>query len=215
MESETAQTKFVPVGRNSGIDLLRIIAMCCICIFHASKTARGMVDVDALGLVSKTASYLLNQLGQIGNILFVICSSYYLVDGSRSKSEKALGILFDSSVISLCVLIGYLVAGYMLPWDEILHNIFPDIFGQLWFIPCYVVFYLFAPIVGKGLKKLGKKVHLVYCLAMLVLYGGLSFIGLNPVGSELLCFFFYFGLVAFEKWYMAVMFKKLLGARKG
>ncbi len=192
--------------RQSGVDLLRIIAVLLICLFHANQTACGLVDVDSLEFFIKGASFFLSQLGQIGNMLFVICSAFFLCDSRRSRSEKALGILLDSTVISVFVLIGFLIGGYSFNLSEVFMHIFPDIFGNVWFVPCYVLYYFFAPIIGMGLKKLGRKVHLAYCLCVLIVYCGLALFYRAPFGNELIAFFLLFGLVAYEKWYMPKAF---------
>ena len=198
----SGETKSV---RNSGIDLLRILAMMLICLFHAHLTAREVIDLSQLGIAQELLGHLFNSFGMIGNVLFVICSSWFLADKGKASTGKALAIIYDASLISIAILAGFLIGGYALNKNTILHQILPTVYQQNWFIPCYVVFYLCAPIIGQGLKAVGKKAHLIYCAFFLVLGGG-SFLLKLPIASfftgGLFHFFFVYGLVCYIKWYM-------------
>ncbi len=193
--------------RFSGIDLLRIIAILLICIFHANQTLRWMVDFSGIN-ISNIVSVGVVPFGTIGNILFVICSSYFLVDSRKSRGEKAINILIDSSIISIGILIGFLIGGQELDPETIVHQIFPDVFRMNWFIPCYVVFYLLAPVVVAGLKHLSKKAHFLLIVLAVLTYGLLSLVYLMPLGSELLHFFYILAIVAFIKWHTPNIYEK-------
>ena len=61
-------------------------------------------DPSSLDTFSQTISSIIVLFGPMGNILFVICSSYFLVDKTKSRAEKAINILFDSMVISISMI---------------------------------------------------------------------------------------------------------------
>ena len=198
--------KPVRVMRKSGIDLLRIFAILLIVFSHANQTMRGIVvfpNYSPLNFVSLG----LTQFGNIGNILFVICSSYFLVDKTRTRTEKAINILIDSVLISVGILVGFLIAQQPLSKETIVWQILPDIFKMNWFVPCYVVFYLLAPIVVMGLRQLSKKAHFILSIVLMVVYGILSMLTLHPVGSMLFQFFYLLTLVAFIKWHIPSIYK--------
>lgn len=206
---ELVQTQSVQTNkilRHAGIDLLRIIAILLICFSHANQTIRGMVDFPTYS-ISNFISITMASFGTFGNILFVICSSYFLVDKSKSRTEKALNILFDSTLISITILVGFLFAREPLTWKTIIQQIVPDLFKLNWFVPCYVIFYLLAPIVVLGLKLLPKKVHFGFVIFSILIYGGLSTAGLPPYGSYLLQFFYILNIVAFIKWHAFGIYK--------
>ena len=187
--------------RHSGVDLLRIIAIFLICIFHANQMYLLHFDPSTLDTFSQTLSSIIVLFGPMGNILFVICSSYFLVDKTKSRAEKAINILFDSMVISISILIGFLISGEPLDNMTIVQQIFTDVYQNNWFVPCYVIFYLLAPIAVVGLKHLNKKSHFILIVVLLIAYGVLAMVKLQPVGSSLLQFFYIFTIVAFVKWY--------------
>lgn len=189
-------------NKNVGIDLLKIIAMITICVFHSFQTYVSFFEDPSIGL--KILSTILVSFSCIGNVLFIICSSYFLVDKTKTKGEKAINLLLDSSFISIIILSIFLIRGENLEFDIIKQQIFPDLYGMYWFIPCYVVFYLLSPIVVAGLKQLSSKAHFCLCLLATVIYGLLSFKeSIMLVGSRLLEFFYILNFVAFIKWHFA------------
>lgn len=188
------------IQRQSGIDLLRIIAIFLICISHANQTLRGMYVFSPFS-ANELITLGLAPLGTVGNILFVVCSSYFLVDKNRSRLNKAINLLLDSTLISISILVSFLISKQPLDGFTIFRQFFPDIYRMNWFVPCYVIFYLIAPIVVAGLKHLTKEQHLAILLGSFVVYGLLNVLSLTPFGSELLQFFYILNIVAFIKWH--------------
>ena len=199
-EKPLAQEKNKP-SRHSGIDLLRVIAILLICFFHANQTFANTIGISQLDNFSKIITLGFIPFGTIGNVLFVICSSFFLADKTKTRTEKAIGLLFDSMLISICILFGFLISGESLSLKTIIYQITPDLFKNNWFVPCYVIFYILAPIVVLGLKQFSRKAHFGLVIFSFIVYGCLSMIDLAPVGSNLLQFFYVLNLTAFVKWH--------------
>lgn len=193
--------------RHCGIDLLRIIAILLICFSHANQTMRDIVVFPRYNFENGIV-YFFNNLGTIGNILFIISSSYFLVDKPKSNGQKVVNILMDTFFISIIILVGFLVLGYKLDWETIVHQFFPNIFQLNWFIPCYILFYILSPLMVYALSCLSKKSHFVLVLGSLIIYGCLSIFNLAPVGSYLLQFFYILNIVAFIKWHVPSLFRR-------
>jgi len=191
-----------PRVRLSGIDLLRIIAMLLICVFHATQTCNSMIDCTAYGFAANAFLYVLLQLGGIGNMLFAACSAFFLVDSGRSRLQKAINILLDSMLISIGIFLITLFKQYPLTGEQVLSQFIPDVFGNVWFVQCYVIFYLLSPVVILGLKHVGRKMHMGILVGTFLTYGVFKWIGFPLIGSELLMFFFLLTLVAFAKWHL-------------
>ena len=193
--------------RFSGIDLLKIIAILLICFTHANQTLGNFINFPTFS-ISNAVFMACSTFGSMGNILFVICSSYFLADKTKTSGEKAINLLLDSMTISIIILSCFLLSGSRFDPATIIKQVFPDVFALNWFVPCYVVFYLLAPIVVFGLRNLSKKAHFCIVLISLASYGLLSFIKLEPVGSNLLNFFYILNIVSFVKWHLSDVSKK-------
>lgn len=187
--------------RLSGIEAYRILAILLICISHAVQTGMNYVSVSN----SRTVTILLNLLsysGQCGNIMFIICSSYFLVDSKRIKLGKTLKILFDSMTISIIVLLGMLVAGYSFTSWTILMQILPDYFSNMWFIPIYVLFYLIHPLLNLIINNSQQKTHFITCLSIFFIYGLIGLLTGWHLGiNELIAFIIIYFFVAYIKKY--------------
>ena len=186
--------------RRSGIDLLRIIAIFLICVFHANQTARKIVTFSMFS-INDVISIAISPFGDAGNVIFVLCSSWFLVDRDYTRKEKAINLLLDSTLISISILTGFIISGAQFDFRTIIWQMLPDLFAKNWFVPCYVIFYLLAPIVVRSLKLLSKKGHFGLLVGGLVFYGLLSVINLKPVGSDLMSFFYILMIVSFFKWH--------------
>lgn len=186
--------------RNSSIDLLRIIAIFLICFSHAAQTLREVIDCSTNSILN-ISSGILYTFGNVGVVLFVICSSYYLADKDSIKFRKIFNILLDSTVISVFILILFLISKTHIETDVIIKQIFPDVFALVWFIPCYLIFYIFSPVLSIGLKTIGRKYHFILMLILLVIYGFLGVLGIPPIGSRLFQFVYIFIITSYVKWY--------------
>lgn len=191
--------------RHSGIDLLRVIALVMICVAHAYLPLVDKIDHstnDAAFVILN----LLTPLGVFGNIIFVTCSSYFLVDKTKSSADKAIKILMDSCIISWFFLVCYFISREPISWLEIVWQIFPDIFSMGWFVTCYVIFYLLAPIVVAGLKRFSRKQHFFFLMGSVVFYSTWVVLGFAPYATNLFGFFFILNIVAFIKWHAPSVF---------
>ncbi len=188
--------------RKSGIDLLRIFAILLICIFHAAQTF-SIHHGSEPAFASKIVSFELMSFGNIGNVLFIICSSFFLVDKPKASGKKVINILMDASFISILILIVFLICKVPIEPRIILRQIFPNLYKQNWFVPCYVIFYLLSPIIVSGLKAIPKQIHFALCVGSIFVYGVLSIVpSILPVQSNLFAFFYILNFVAYIKWYI-------------
>lgn len=187
--------------RQSGIELLKIIALILICLSHVTQTTRNLIDVgSSLGFQNYIIKAFSN-LGFIGNTIFVICSIWFLIDSKKTNSEKIINILLDSIFVSICFLIGYLIAGFNFDAKTIVMQFLPDVFSNVWFIPFYVILYVFHPILNGGLERLSKKTHLCLSLTLFFVFGIISlFIRFEFINDVIFGFILYI-LISYLKKY--------------
>lgn len=194
-------------NRLSGVELLRIIAILLICVFHSTQTAMRFSDFSSGFGITSIIFNIIKHFGNFGNMLFVICSSWFLLDSKRVKPEKAIGILYDSSLISIIWMVIILIFGFSLSTRDIIHQIFPDIYGNVWFVPAYIILYIAHPILNNGLKNLSYKVHLTYVILAFLLYGVLAYYtGYGWYGAnDLFAFIVLYVAISFFKLHMAAL----------
>lgn len=164
--------KSVIKGRNSAIELLKVIAVLgIICSHSVMLPARNLGYVQFINLKMATSdikffiSALFLCLGQWGNTVFIVCSAWFLLDSKKVKWKKAINMIMDTFVISSIICIGGVLAGVSLPLTTIIEQFFPVIFGQYWFISCYIIFYIIHPLLNIIISALDKRKML--CVALL------------------------------------------------
>lgn len=105
------------VKRNSSVELLKVIAICLIVISHTTQSV-GSTSNSLLGKLASAVSYktaskdvnavilmVFRHFGAIGNVIFMVCSSWFLVDGKRTDYKKVFRMIFEVWMISVLILL--------------------------------------------------------------------------------------------------------------
>lgn len=203
--------------RNSSIELLKIFAMVLIIISHmmpSGEISSGIPHVIDLNCASASLQGLLLILfrycGQIGNAIFIVCSSYFLIESNKTKVEKIVNILLDTWMISIIYLISLMSMGYDITLYEVINNIFPLSFDHNWFVSHYIILYMIHPLLNRVIFSVGQKTLLIINMVLLILYSGVSFLLQGAFGySRLIGFLVLYLLVAYTKLYLPITSKKI------
>ena len=188
--------------RDSGVELLRIIAILLICLSHSLDTSRSFIDYSATYEFGTNLLKILMASGQIGNVLFIICSAYFLIDSTKTKADKAFNLLFDSALISIIMFFGFMIGGYSFNFEDGLRQFLPDIFEHNWFIGIYVLMYIVHPLLNKVIYSMGQKAHFTFCFIIFVFFGILGLVlGDEIAVGNLAHFIMVYFIVAYMKLY--------------
>ncbi len=154
--------------RESGIELIKVIALLMIVIYHCIITAGNGIFVNA-GIVYDVATESLTgrvlqvmcYMGNIGNLIFYIASCWFLVDKSSVRINKVAVIIVDCVVVSIGVVLIAMALGKEVAIADIIKSCFPLTFCLNWFIVAYILIYLLHPLFNMILEiamALGKEV---------------------------------------------------------
>lgn len=169
-------------ARNAGIDLLKLVAMLLVVVFHCVQTLGGLhpkLDVDQSAFLDANIATLdplnivlvfLWGLGALGNILFLLCSIWFLTSSKTTKYQKIFQLLLDTFFISILFLAGYLIGGSDLSFKEILGCLLPTCFANNWFVTCYLLLYLIHPLLNMALEHMSKRFSLHLSIILSTLY---------------------------------------------
>lgn len=191
--------------RNSNIELLKIIAMLLITISHVipynyPNPGNEYINIGNASMnFTNIALQFIRYLGQIGNVIFVICSSYFLLEKKKTKYKKVMQIIIDNVFISVICLIFILLNKYNISKKEIIKQFFPLTFSNNWFIGTYIIFYIFAPLLNKAIDSM-KKRELFITTTLFCILNIWQFIKANNyINSYLLGFITIYFIVAYLK----------------
>ncbi len=161
--------------RNSSIELLKIITLFLLCFSHCLMSTGLTFDVSTNNFTIVLGS-LMRCFGQIGNVIFITCSAYFLLDQPSIKKEKIISIIIDAFVISVLFLIVFLLIGINVNMKDIFKSFFPITFQNNWFISCYIMLYIIHPFLNEIIKRSDKKQLLRINVFLIIIYSIIQFI---------------------------------------
>lgn len=160
--------------RNSNFELMRIISMLFVVIYHVRM--HSGFDVRATGTVDLVLSF-------ITSIIVVHVNSFVLLSGyfqSKSKMKISKAIKLNNATwfykVLFLIIALLLVNKFGIRVDgnfekiNILKTLSPLDHGIYWFIDCYLVLYLISPLLNKLIANLTKKEFEKALLLLFVLF---------------------------------------------
>ncbi len=194
-------------GRNSNIELLRIIAMFMILAHHF--IVHNGYDVLKLPLGPERIFFQLVMAGggKVGVVIFFSISAWFFLDKEqtiRSNLKRVWIMERELLFWSLILVTFYLVFDRAdLGMKLMVKSVMPLSMGVWWYATAYAIFLALLPFLAKGLKALGREYHLALATTVLVIWGLTSFIpGMVRISDGFLGFIYLFILISAYKWYM-------------
>ena len=194
-------------GRNSSIELLRIIAMFMILAHHF--IVHNGYDVLNLPLGPERIFFQLVMAGggKVGVVIFFSISAWFFLDREQTiKSNLKRVWIMERELLfwSLILVTFYLVFDRAdLSMKLMVKSAMPLSMGLWWYATAYAVFLALLPFLSKGLKALGREYHLALAATVLVIWGLTSFIpGAQSLTDNVFGFIYVFILISAYKWHM-------------
>jgi len=102
--------------RNSSVELLKILAIIIIVINHVTMSINRVPEIGInVGTASDDISNVLltifRHFGAVGNAIFMVCSSWFLIDNNTVNGKKVSRLIVEVWVISIAILGVFLLAG--------------------------------------------------------------------------------------------------------
>ena len=210
-------------NRASNFELLKVFAILLILLSHSTPRYEllypfGGITLDGREnyvidptIASLDIHHLLIQYftswGQIGNALFIICSSWFLYEIGRIKRGKVWFLISSTFFISIFSYGIMRLLGCDYDIKALFYSTFPIATYNNWFVCCYLLFYLMNPI----LKVVSDSMNKRSCLIFIVM-GLFAFSLWNMIYPTA---FLYFHLVQFILiYFITVYFKRFIGIER-
>ena len=162
------------VSRQSNIELLRIIAMFFIIASHSKNLPSSFgCDVNYFSSFQYT---FLRSLGQIGVIIFILISGYFLTS-RKIKTVNFFKLALKTITYSiLFYFVAYILdrySGYCLGSTDGLKSFWDALFilsnSKYWFISVYLILYLLYPFINIITNRISKKQYLFILLTLFII----------------------------------------------
>lgn len=200
--------------RDSGIELVKILAIVLIVIAHVIQTLSSyntyvssqsyVLDISkATADIQIIILQILLNVGKCANSLFFISSAWFFLQQSACKKKKWFSIFVEVWTISVFILILTCILFLnRVPVKLFVKSLFPITFSNNWYITCYLLFYLLFPILNQIIKRMNR-VQLFRCASCLaVLYIFLGFAGNFLFTSDLVLWVTLYFVVAYMQKYL-------------
>ena len=153
--------------RNSNLEILRIICMLMIILSHLCQ--HGISQFPAEPDANMVFYVFGRYCGQIGVLVFVMISGYFMVTKDisvRRLFRLMLEIWFYSFVIlAVCLLaMGDSVTGEMIGFSLV-----PILRGQWWFVTAYIFLMLLSPFINAAIRNIDSRQYLTLCAVLFMI----------------------------------------------
>ena len=190
--------------RNSNIEILRIMSMIFIVLSHYSFHGGIVKQYLPVGLNRILLSLFV--LGNIGVILFVLISGYFLIESDKFSLKKLLKIVLQVWFYSVIIYILSCIFGLTtFSWYDLIKNLLPLTSKSYWFATCYVTIYIFHPFINKFLHSLSKKQYQLFLITSIIMFSLVPTILFTPnanfYGNELIQLLLFYSIGAYLKKY--------------
>ena len=194
-------------GRNSSIELLRIIAMFMILMHHF--IVHNGYDVLKLPLGPERIFFQLVMQGggKVGVVIFFSISAWFFLDREQTiKSNLRRVWIMERELLFWSFTLGF----FYLAFDRTdsgvkltIRSLAPLSTSVWWYDTSYAIFLALLPFLSKGLKALVREYHLALSTTVLVIWGLTSFVpGMVEISDGFLGFVYLFILISSYKWYL-------------
>lgn len=164
-------------GRNSGIELLRILSLFMIFWMHGAASAYGNKFGEIAGI-------LISVIGNMGVACFILISGYY---GIKLNIKKMMHLDLMLVFFSWLSLLMQFVWGKPVGGETILSYLLPVIGKQSWYFTCYFALVFLSPFLNEVVEKLGEHRLKQLLVTMLVIFSVVTtvfFFDINEDGGK-------------------------------
>lgn len=200
--------------RESGIEILKIISILLIILSHVVQSLHDLYEyvpyrdfVLPLGQATTDLSTLILTIfrysGELGNAIFFLCSAWFFLDRETSSKKKIFYLIADVWTMSVCILIPvFILRKGDIGIKLIIKSFFPTIFGNNWYITCYILFSLLYPFLNRLIRSMDQRELLHVALFLGVCYLGIDLLISAFFPSVIIAWVAMYFVMAYCKFYL-------------
>ena len=146
--------------RSSNFELLRIFSMLMIVASHAAQHAgKGSFSLMAAAPgINLLSVILLGTYGQLGVLLFIIISSWFLCGKQGIRIQKAVNLYLQAMLCSVAIFFFIKIFNFEpLGAKQFIKALLTPAYSGYWFIKTYLLFYILVPFLQNYLQKTEEK----------------------------------------------------------
>ena len=195
--TESMKTDTVSVGRQSNIELLRIVAMVMIVASHFAIHG-GFKYGDEISLNSVWITFF-GSGGKLGVDIFLLISGYFSVMSKRFRYSRVIRLWLQGFFYAVGIyLVLILTKAIKFKTVDFLLNFIPVSAQIWWFLTCFFIITLLSPLLNRMVRSLSqstfKKALAVMTVFWILMY---TVLNLNGFANELVSMFYMYSIGAY------------------
>lgn len=175
--------------RKSNIELLRIIAIFLIIVFHCVYKSGFSFeqDLSTNKLIVKT----FYMFGELGVNLFFLIMGYFMINGNFKIKKLILIIAQVFFYHLITIILGNYIGIYEISnFRSLFATFFPITSNFYWYITVYILLYIFSPYITILCRNMTKATYQRFLVMLLVLYSFIpTFLGVFYNTTESLLYY--------------------------
>lgn len=164
-------------GRQANFELLRIVAMMMIIALHYLVKGQVAYAFSENDTAVNYVACLVEAFCIVAVNCYVLISGYFCLE-SEWKPGRIVSLLCQVLFYAIGIEVIGICAGAVdlaqFSVYELIQVVFPVSTEHYWFVTAYLFMYLFAPILGTGIKQLDEKQHRGIMIALVVFFSGIK-----------------------------------------
>ena len=201
------------LNRNSGIELLKLLAIYAIVVAHVTYTLTSfnlfvpwddyVIDVSVASAdIINIILLVLRTFGAFGDFVFFLCSAWFLLDNDEVKEEKELKLVLDIWLISvvICFII-FLERNGNIDTGLLIKQFMPTWFENNWYMTCYLLFYPIHGVINQSIRRMRQEQLLLTATLLGGIYILVNFIRTSFFFSEIILWISIYYVVGYLKNY--------------
>ena len=209
LTNKTLKNQTLKGGRNSNLELLRILAMLAIIAHHYVVSS----DVQNLALETFNVNSVLTLIfgggGKTAINCFVLITGYFMCK-SNITAKKFVKLVAEMMFYGIVVYVIFVATGYeAFSFSGLLDAIIPVSTEEVAsnFKTCFLYFYLLIPFLSKFVNALNKKEHLILICILLFVFTVLPSVGIEVSSNYVIWFSILFIIASFVRLHPMAIFE--------
>lgn len=177
------------IKRNSAIELLRIMCIWMIILYHLSMHSYGEA------LEHNILWDIVTNVFHIGVVCFILISGWFGIKASISGGVKLIVSCLFYSIIIRCF--DVFILGSPLTIKDVFATLTPIMHEEWWFMTSYIIFYILSPfanLLWEGITEKQRKMLIISLGVIMLYFGCLGHISTINGGRDIITFLFIYYL---------------------
>ena len=183
--------------RQSGIELLRLLAMFGIVLSHWGGHGSWGLTYDNTAFVNKVFLQLTQYFGEVGNCIFILITGYFLAPRNSINTRGFIRVVKDVKFYAFFIWLLVVACGFVqFSVKGVVFSLLPIVYSQYWFATPFLMILVLSPWINKLLMGFSEKQRKLYFVLLFSIELILPLVFANTISSNIGAFLLFYSIGA-------------------